>query len=201
MSSSAPRSTRTRVVALALVAAAGAGVTVLALAGADEPSRTSASAQPTRAPHAGRYPVAVAQAAVTSTPTVTPGGYQLVAAGVPVALRTPDAEAAVTVAGPEVRLPVPAPGQPVTATQAPGVLTVTVVASRGSVPVRASDFLGLDEEQESYALTPDAAEAVATPDHPVTLHLASDFASGHTTLTWQPDGRPLVTWDFVVEID
>ncbi len=168
--------------------------------GSSAPAPTS-PASATTAPHSGEYAVATPQPAVTSTPTVTPGGYPLVAAGVPVALRREGADAVVTVAGPEVTLPVPAPGQPVVATQAPGVLTVTVVASRGSVPVRSSEFLGLDETQDPYALTPDVTELVATPGSPATLHLASDFASGHTTLTWQPDGAPLITWDFVVEID
>lgn len=185
---------------LAVVATAAA----LALPGctgeASKPSPTS-SASATTAPHSGEYAVATPQPAVTSTPSVTPGGYQLVAAGVPVALRSDGADAVITVAGPEVTLPVPAPGQPVVATQAPGVLTVTVVASEGAVPVRASDFLGLDETQDPYALTPDVTELIATPGSPATLHLASDFASGHTTLTWRRDGAPLITWDFVVEID
>ena len=205
-------SPRSRAAAVTLVVAAAACVAALALHGGDEPASASAPtatsttafeslAAPQRAPHAGSYPVATAQAAVTATPTVTPGGYQLVAAGVPVDLRTPDAEAVVTVSGPDVDVPTPQVGQPITASRAPGVLTVTVVPSSGSVPVRAGDFLGLDEEQAPYALTPDAEEVTATPGHPATLHLTSDFASGHTTLTWQPDGRPLVTWDFVVEID
>ena len=201
---------RARAAAVTLVVAAAAGALAVGLSGGDDPSArtpapTSAAgdspAAAGGAPHAGSYPVATAQPAVTATPTVTPGGYQLVAAGVPVELRTPDAQAVITVSGPDVDVPVPQVGQPITASRAPGVLTVTVTASAGSVPVRAGDFLGLDEQQEPYALTSDAAQATATPGHPVTVHLASDFASGHTTLTWQPGGAPLVTWDFVVEID
>ena len=208
---SAPhRTARARAAVAALVVAAAAGVLAVALgggrAGADPATSASAAAtagsgDPERAPHAGSYPVATAQPAVSATPTVTPGGYQLVAAGVPVDLRTPDAQAVITVSGPDVDVPVPQVGQPITASRAPGVLTVTVTASSGSVPVRAGDFLGLDEQQEPYALSPDTAQATATPGHPATVHLASDFASGHTTLTWQPGGAPLVTWDFVVEID
>jgi len=37
--------------------------------------------------------------------------------------------------------------------------------------------------------------------HPATLHLSTIFRGGHTTFTWQPGGTPLVTWDFVVELD
>ena len=200
---------RARAAAAALVVAAAAGAVALGLgaggerASADPTAVASASpaASPERAPHAGRYPVATAQPAVTATPTVTPGGYQLVAAGVPVEVRTSGSDAVVTVSGPDVDVPVPAVGEPITASRAPGVLTLTVTATSGATTVRAGDLLGLDEEQDPYALSPDAEEVTATPGHPATVHLASDFASGHTTLTWQPQGAPLVTWDFVVEID
>ena len=39
------------------------------------------------------------------------------------------------------------------------------------------------------------------PGHPATLHLSTVFRAGQTTFTWQPQGKPLVTWDFVVELD
>ena len=33
------------------------------------------------------------------------------------------------------------------------------------------------------------------------MRLSAQIPSGHATLTWQPTGHPLVTWDFVVEVD
>jgi len=153
------------------------------------------------APSSGHYAVATPQPEVLATPQVSAGGYQLVSAGDPVDVRLPDVELSAQVSGPDVELPTPAPGQPVTAESAAGVLTVTFTAQSGSLDVPASSFLGLDEKRDPIALTPDADQLSVTPGAPVTLHLAGQFASGHTTLTWQPLGSPLITWDFTVEID
>lgn len=185
---------RARLAVLAVAAAALAGCSGAAGAVDETPTATSA-------PHAGAYPVATPVPQVTSTPTVSAGGYQLVAAGDPVRVVLPDADLVAVVAGPEVDVPVPAPGQPITAQSAPGVLSVTLTVERGQVTVPASSFLALDEDQDPVALTADAPTVTATPGHPATLQLSSRFATGHTTLTWQPLGSPLITWDFVVEID
>jgi len=155
----------------------------------------------TSAPHAGAYLVATPVPQVTSTPTVSAGGYQLVAAGDPVRVVLPDADLVAVVAGPELDVPEPAPGQPITAQSAPGVLSVTLTVDSGHLTVPASSFLALDEDQDPVALTSSAPTVTATPGHPATVQLSSRFATGHTTLTWQPQGAPLITWDFVVEID
>lgn len=153
------------------------------------------------APGAGSYPIATPGPQNSAVPSVSAGGYQLVSAGNPVQVHLPEADLVAQVSGPDVAVPTPAPGQPITATAAPGVLTVTFTATRGSIDVPASTFLGLDEDRDPLALAPDAASVPVSPGHPGSLHLSSQFASGHTTLTWQPEGSPLITWDFTVEID
>jgi hypothetical protein len=153
------------------------------------------------APGAGSYPVATAGANVRALQEVSTGGYRLVAAGDPVRVHLGGTTALITVAGPDVAVPVPKPGEPISAATAPGVLTVTVVVSTGAVHASASTFLGLDQKALPIRLTPDASAIEATPGHPATLHLRSRFGTGHTTLTWQPTGKPLITWDFTVEID
>ena len=65
----------------------------------------------------------------------------------------------------------------------------------------AADFLALDQAQNPVALTASTSVGAAQPGAPAMLRLSADFHVGHATLTWQPTGRPLVTWDFVVEID
>ena len=153
------------------------------------------------APHAGHYAVATPQPQVTAVPHVAAGGYQLVSAGDPVTVSLPDAELTAQVSGPDVALPTPAPGEPITGESAPGVLTLSLTVRSGHVDVPTSSFLGLDEKQEPIELHPDTDRVVADPEHPATVHLSAQFDSGHTTLTWQPLGRPLITWDFMVEID
>ncbi|WP_328292885.1 hypothetical protein OG218_09060 [Kineococcus sp. NBC_00420] len=183
------RSNARRPAALARTVAAGTLVLVATAGCADA------------APGAGSYPVATPQTQVLATPTASAGGYQLVAAGDPVRVVLPGADVTAQVSGPDVEVPTPAPGQPLSAVSAPGVLTVTFTATSGHLDVAAAGFLGLDEKQDPEALTADAPSVTVEPGHPATLHLSSTFATGHTTLTWQPLGTPLVTWDFVVEID
>jgi hypothetical protein len=175
-------------------------VVVAVLAGAAACSADRAE-QPGAAPGSGSYPVATPGPMVTAVPTATLGGYQLVAAGEPVFVELPGAELEATTSGPDVTLPVPSPGQPITAESAPGVLTVSLSAVSGSVDVPASSFLGLDEKRDPISLRSDVDHVPVSPGHPGVVHLSAQFASGHTTLTWQPTGSPQVTWDFVVEFD
>lgn len=167
--------------------------------GAGQPTRPSPG-QLTAAPSPGAYPVATPPAEVRQTPLATPGGYQLVAAGVPVRVEQADGSAAVVqVMGPNLRLASAGPTGPVQHAQ--GVLTVTATSTAGAVDLKASSFLALDQKQHRFPLHADVATATATPGSPATIRLSADFDAGHTTLTWQPAGRPLVTWDFVVELD
>ncbi|RIX30809.1 hypothetical protein [Amnibacterium setariae] len=180
--------------------AAGAAAAAVALAALTACS-APAAAPTAHAAHAGSYPVAVAGADVTRTQSVSAGGYALVAAGDPVRVHLQGADLLVTVAGPDVDVPQPKPGEPISAPSAPGVLTVTAAATRGSARLASDQFLGLNEEQSKFVLGTDRRSGVVRPGHPVTLHLHARFASGHTTLTWQPLGKPLITWDFTIEID
>lgn len=148
----------------------------------------------------GSYPVATPPADVRATPTVSPGQYSLVAAGVPVRAALADGGSAVlTALGPEVTLPTPAPARP--PDSAPGVLTVRVNADRGSVAVSGQQFVLLDETRAPVPLRAEPPDVRAVLGSPAELRLSAQLGGGHTTLTWQPAGRPLVTWDFVVELD
>lgn len=182
--------------------AAGAGTAlVLGLAACTGGQRPASDAADAHAPHAGQYAVAKAGPNVTEVQHVTAGGYSLVAAGEPVVATLPGGSSTVEVSGPDVQLPYNAPGTPIAGEDAHGELTVTFTRTTGSLPVRASDFLALDEDQSPIALTPDRATLTAAGGTTETLHLSGLFHTGHTTLTWQPEGKPLVTWDFTIEID
>ena len=154
-----------------------------------------------RAPQAGHYAIATAGQAVTAVPTAAPGTPQLVVAGDPVRVQLPGADVVALVSGPDVTLPSPVPGQPVTAESAPGVLTVTLTATSGTLDVPAASLTALDENRRPIPLRADTDTITASPGRPATVHLAAQFTSGDTLLTWQPDGQTLVTWDFTVEID
>ncbi len=169
---------------------------VVALSGCSSTAADSATAGGQAVPSAGAYAIATAGPQVLNTPEASESHYQLVAAGTPVRVSLGDATAVAAVAGPDLTI---TPGPP--ATHAPGVLTVTVSAEHGSLGVDPARFLALDQAQDPVALTADSGPTSAQPGHPVALHLSADFATGHTTLTWQPTGQPMVTWDFVVEID
>lgn len=179
------------------VGAAALAVAALTLAGC------SSAAGPDAAPYAGQYPVATPVAQTTTMPTAAAGHYQVLPAGEPVDVRLPGGrEAVVDVLGPDVTVPAVSGSGP-TAKVAHGRLdfTVSVRAVHGSVTVPATTFLALDERQSPFPLTSDKTSVSASPGHDGTLHLTGRFEVGHTTLTWQPAGSPLVTWDFTVEPD
>ena len=154
-----------------------------------------------RAPQAGHYAIATAGQAVTAVPTAAPGTPQLVVAGDPVRVQLPGADVVALVSGPDVTLPSPVPGQPVTAESAPGVLTVTLTATSGTLDVPAASLTALDENRRTIPLRADTDTITVSPGRPATVRLAAQFTSGDTLLTWQSDGQTLVTWDFTVEID
>jgi len=151
------------------------------------------------APAAGHYPVATAPPEVLATPVVSDGHFQLVAAGEPVVVRCAGAVAVVEAARPDLT-PVSVAGQP-PVQHAAGTLTVTVRPSSGSLRVPAAGFLALDQAKNQIPLRADRASSTADARHPATVRLSAVFPAGHTTLTWQPAGKPLVTWDFMVELD
>lgn len=178
-----------------LVPAVCAALLVPVLSGC---SASSASdADPTAgAGHAGSYPVATPGAAVHATPEAADGHYQLVSAGDTVRATLGPAVLLAKVTGPELTVP---PGPPADA--APGVLTVDLTGQAGSTTVTAASFLVLDEARHAVPVRADAASVAVSGGRHAVLRLSGRLPAGHATVTWQPTGRPVVTWDFVVEID
>lgn len=166
------------------------------IAGAAACSSSTAVPGGAQAPRAGAYAIATPGPLVLATPQASDGRYQLVAAGTPVAVTIGASTGLAVMSGPDLAVPAGPP-----ATHAHGAITMTVTADRGSLPVAAADFLVLDQAQNPVALTASTSVGAAQPGAPAMLRLSADFHVGHATLTWQPTGRPLVTWDFVVEID
>jgi hypothetical protein len=148
----------------------------------------------------GRYPIATAPSQPASPRVASPGHYQLVSAGDAVHVQVGTARVLARMSGPEIDQSGAVPGKPPPAS-APGVLTVTLSAERGTLDVPAGSFLTLGERRDAIRVRADRASLHVAPGHPATLHLSTIFRGGHTTFTWQPGGTPLVTWDFVVELD
>lgn len=65
----------------------------------------------------------------------------------------------------------------------------------------AVSFLTLGEAPGRDPVHADHPTVHVAPGRPATLHLSTAFPAGHTTFTWQPQGKPVVTSDCVVELD
>jgi len=147
---------------------------------------------------AGRYPVATAPAQQVGSASAA--HYQLVAAGDPVHVHVGAAHVLARMSGPAIDQRGAAPGTP-PPISARGVLTVSLTSEQGTLDVPARSFLTLGERQDRISVHADHTAVHVAPGRPATLHLSTAFRAGHTTFTWQPQGKPLVTWDFVVELD
>jgi len=147
---------------------------------------------------AGRYPVATAPAQQVGSASAA--HYQLVAAGDPVHVQVGAARVLARMSGPDIDQTGAVPGKP-PPTSAPGVLTVSLTSEQGTLDVPAGSFLTLGERQDRISVHADHTAVHVAPGRPATLHLSTVFRAGHTTFTWQPQGKPVVTWDFVVELD
>jgi len=121
-----------------------------------------------------------------------------------VSVRLAHGRAAVTAVGPAVpesgRFPVPA--------SSPCTFTVTFAAAAGSVPLRARDFSFLDELGRIHSnprvrlLDGGALPRSLGPGRPVSITVHAVLPTGNGRLRWAPAGaRPIVSWDFDVEID
>lgn len=170
-------------------------VAALALTAACSGGRASADAPLV---NAGRYPVATAPAQQIGSASAA--HYQLVAAGDPVHVQVGAARVLARMSGPDIDQRGAAPGTP-PPVSAPGVLTVSLTSEQGTLDVPARSFLTLGERQDRISVHADHTAVHVAPGHPATLHLSTVFRAGHTTFTWQPQGKPVVTWDFVVELD
>ena len=102
--------------------------------------------------------------------------------------------------GPEIDQRSSEPGTP-PPISAPGVLKVTLTCERGPLDVPATSFLTLGTHQDAIRVHADHTAVHLAPGRRATLHLSTAFRAGHTTFIWQPEGKPLVTWDFIVELD
>ncbi len=108
-----------------------------------------------------------------------------------------------TAVGPAVpeegRFPVPA--------TSPCSFTVSLAAGRGTVPIRPQAFTILDELGRIHHPRVTSRNGAPVPAHLepgriITLTVRAVLPTGGGRLRWAPDGtRPIVSWDFDVEID
>jgi hypothetical protein len=108
-----------------------------------------------------------------------------------------------TAVGPSV----PKTGQfPVRATS-PCTFIVTFAAASGVIPLRATAFTLIDQlghvrHPRVTGMGGGAPPTHVSPGRGVSLSLYDVLPTGNGSLTWAPGGgRPIVTWDFAVEID
>jgi hypothetical protein len=205
-----PRRSLVAVIAAALVAA----VLIVSLSGA----LSSGGTVGTRRVGAARSPAAVnastkygglpswlpkPKVRVRRALTATPAHPALSIQGETVAVDLPRGHVLATVVGPEVpeegRFPVPA--------TTPCTFILTLASASGTVPVRASDFTFVDDHggihhPQLSALRGGAVPSTVPAGKPVSLKLYDVLPTGDGGLEWAPGGgRPLVGWDYTVEID
>jgi hypothetical protein len=135
--------------------------------------------------------------------TATPSRSRLAIEGDTVAVRLPGGRALVTAVGPAV----PEEGQqPIPATS-PAQFTFTIAAVHGSIPLSSRDFAFLGEHGDRNGAKVTLRNGGRLPrrivaGRPVTLTLRAVLPTGNGQLRWTPMGRrPVVSWDFDVEID
>ncbi len=89
----------------------------------------------------------------------------------------------------------------------PCTFTITFAAASGVVPLKRADFATIDELGAIHALRVTAGgggpvPANVVPGQTVTLTMSAVLPTGEGRLMWTPlAGRPIVQWDFDVEID
>jgi len=132
-------------------------------------------------------------------PLATRAHLQLVAMGDTVVARPSSAsELGILAVGPDLTI---APG-PATATgRAPGTITVTVKATRGSVALRPGDFVARDEYTRVTRLHTAARPTVVRAGQTRSITFSGTFVDGGAVFEWMPGGHRMVVWDFHVEID
>ncbi len=81
--------------------------------------------------------------------------------------------------------------------------TVTLDRAGGVVPLRASAFTIVDEVGKIHhpRVPPCAAGARRAGPATVTFLVQAVLPTGNGRLRWAPEGTPIVSWDFDVEID
>jgi hypothetical protein len=108
-----------------------------------------------------------------------------------------------TAVGPEV----PEEGEfPVPATS-PASFVVTLAKAHGAVPIKAGDFTVRDEEGHIHHPKVTGLHGGPLPSEvaagkTVSLEVRGTFPTGDGALNWAPgSGKPIVAWDFDIEID
>jgi hypothetical protein len=133
----------------------------------------------------------------------SPAHSVLAIEGDTVAVHLPAGGVFATVVGPEVpesgKFPVP----PTT----PCTFVVTFAKASGRIPITAADFTITDEQGRLHHPRLSALDGGAPPSEfssaaPTSLRLYSVLPTGSGSVAWAPGGsRPVVSWDFDVEID
>ena len=146
----------------------------------------------------GKVPIPTAPTAAV-IPTATADKFQLVAIGAPVRANLPaGASVLITALGPDVKL---LGAAPTVAKSVQGVITITEdgpgTGTGTGTPVKLdpADFSSRDDTGSDITLTA-VAGASAT-----SLRLAGTFPAGAAQITWRQGGKPIVVWDFNVELD
>jgi hypothetical protein len=107
----------------------------------------------------------------------------------------------ITVVGPAVPAEGLTPPPPTT----PTTFTVTLAEPAGVVPVDAGAFSIVDGQgqvhQPQIAAGAPAPPAVAPAGQTISFELSAVLATGPGTIRWAPQGSPVASWDFTVEID
>lgn len=180
--------------ATVLVALAGCG----SAAGAGDRASSAATY--------GGYPTYLPSSTLNyHSDTVLTGTVQrpaLTSQGDGVEVKTPQWNVLVTVTGPEV----PGEGLPYQAPTTTCTWIVTMSGVTGPVPVSASDFSSIDDENNVYRPALVAGQPkpppVLRPGQKISFELRAVEATGEGLMRWAPDGRNIVAkWDFVVEND
>ncbi|HEV3048354.1 MAG TPA: hypothetical protein VGY13_13460, partial [Solirubrobacteraceae bacterium] len=209
--------------AIAGAAAVAAALLVASLAGAFGARHASASAPPAR--HARAHPASAASPSfkpeskerygglpswlpkpkvhVNRVVPASPGHPALAIQGDSVQVELPQGRALATAVGPETpeqgKFPVPA--------TSPCTFVVTFSSVSGTIPISPRAFAFLDEQgnvrhPRVTALGGGPAPSEIVPGRPVSLKVYDILPTGDGGLTWTPTGaRPVVAWDFDVEID
>ena len=156
--------------------------------------------------HFGGYPSFLPRSTLNyHSDTVLTGTVQrpaLTSQGDGVKVKTPQWSVLVTVTGPEV----PGEGLPYQAPTTTCTWIVTMSGATGPVPVSASDFSSIDDENNVYRPALVAGQPkpppVLRPGQKISFELRAVEATGEGLMRWAPDGRNIVAkWDFVVEND
>ena len=136
-------------------------------------------------------------------PVASAGRLQLVSMGNTVrAVLGAGMTATVTASGPAQAVTTPQPITQGSRPDTPGTIAVTVVAGAKDVVFRTADLVCRDDTGTIVPLTAVGGGTLTVRGGTTAKAVVSGvFRSGAAQLTWQPGGRPLVLWDFTIELD